>query len=467
MKQQNKNFLYNIAYQLLTFIIPIILTPYVSRVLGVSNVGVYSYSYSIVYYFMLLTMLGINNYGTREVAKCKSREERSKTFRSIYGLQSICGLISFVAYALLVLLYNYDHKEILIINSVFLLSAIFDINWFFFGMEKFKLTTTRNMIIKILSMILVFALVKNESQLPLYTLILSGSILISQLYMWLFLRREIVKAKITAKDIFKHLKPCLIFFIPVISYSIYRVMDKTMIGAMASSTELGNYESAEKIINIPVSLVTALGTVMLPHMSKKSKDEIKESIYSTFELTAFITIPSAIAIAVIAQDFSVLFFGDGFDKTGAILQALVCTIVFSGIANVIRTNFLIPLKKDKIYVTSTILGAIINLAFNAVLIPFFGAYGACVGTILAEFSLMFYQAIKTGKEIHYSKVARIFAKYMVIGCAMAAAMILVSLLNVGQLTKVLLQLAAGAVVYCVICHHYIIEDFLGRKKVKA
>lgn len=467
MKQQNKNFLYNIAYQLLTFIIPIILTPYVSRVLGVSNVGVYSYSYSIVYYFMLLTMLGINNYGTREIAKCKSKEERSKTFKSIYGLQSICGLISCSLYVLLILLYNYDHKEILIINSLFLISAVFDINWFFFGMEKFKLTTTRNMIIKILSIILVFTLVKNENQLPIYTLILAGSMLVSQLYMWLFLRKEIAKVKIRAKEISKHIKPCLIFFIPVISYSIYRVMDKTMIGAMANSVELGNYESAEKIINIPVSLVTALGTVMLPHMSKKSKDEIKESIYSTFELTAFITIPSAIAIAVIAQDFSVLFFGDGFDKTSVILQALVCTIIFSGIANVIRTNFLIPLKKDKIYVTSTILGAIINLAFNAALIPFFGAYGACVGTILAEFSLMFYQAIKTGREIHYSKVARIFAKYIAIGCVMALAMILVSLLDVGQLTKVLLQLAAGAVVYCAICHRYIIEDFLGRKKVKA
>lgn len=463
MKQQNKNFLYNIIYQLLTFIIPLILTPYVSRTLGVDNIGIYSYSYSLVYYFMLLTMLGINNYGSREIAKCKNIQERSHTFKSIHRLQLSCGIIASIGYILLLLIYNYDHKNIMLINSIFLISAMLDINWFYFGVEKFKLTTIRNLIIKLISIILIFVFVKDADDLWKYTLILSGSTLISQIYMWLFIKKDIVKVKIKKKDILKHLRPCIVFFIPVIAYSIYRVMDKTMIGAIATESELGNYENAEKIINIPVSLITALGTVMLPHMSKKNNNEIKEDIKETFKLSAFFTIPSAIALMVIAQDFSVVFFGNGFDKSGTIIQMLASTIIFSGIANVIRTNYLIPLKKDKVYVTSTIIGACLNLVLNAIFIPFFGSYGACIGTIVAEFSLMAYQIINTRSEIAYKQIVRIYLKYILSACIMALVMLLISMINIDIAIKIIIQVICGIITYCFINIRYIMADFLGIK----
>ena len=468
MKKQNKNFLYNIIYQLLTFIIPLILTPYISRTLGADNIGIYSYSYSLVYYFMLFTMLGINNYGSREIAKCKNREERSKTFKSIHGLQLSCGLIAAVGYSILLLAYSYDHRLILILDSIFLLSAVLDINWFYFGIEKFKLTTTRNLIIKLSSVGLIFLFVKTPEDLWKYTIILAGSTLLSQIYMWLFIRKEVDKVKVSRQDILKHLRPCLVFFIPVIAYSIYRVMDKTMIGAIAAESELGNYENAEKIINIPISLATALGTVMLPHMSKKSVDEIKESIQETFRLSAFFTVPSAVALAIIAQSFSMVFFGDGFDKAGTIIQALVCTILFSSIANVVRTNYLIPLKKDKIYVISTIIGACLNLILNAIMIPMLGAYGACIGTIVAEFTLMLYQIVKTRNEIRYGQVVKIYAKRLFSAAIMGAIMIVIATLDLGPILKLVLQLGFGAMVYCLLNIDYLLHDFFGRKpRVRA
>lgn len=464
MKKQNKNFLYNLAYQLLTFIIPIILTPYISRVLGADNIGVYSYSYSIVYYFMLLSMLGINNYGSREIAKCKNKLERSKAFKGIYSIQIFCGLFAVLLYSTLLFLYNYAHKEILLINTIFLISSLLDINWFYFGREKFKLVTTRNIIIKILSAIIIFVLVKTPHQLWLYALLLNITTLLSQIYMWLFLPKEIDNIKLDRTDITKHIKPCLVFFIPVISYSIYRVMDKTMIGAIVESSELGNYENAEKIINIPISIATALGTVMLPHMSKKNALEIRNSIEDTFRLSAFFTIPSAIALTIIAQDFSTIFFGDSFNKAGTIIQFLTCTIIFSSIANVIRTNYLIPLKKDKIYVASTILGAVTNLILNFIFIPRLGAYGACIGTIAAEFLLMFYQAIHTIKDIDYFNVVKIYFKSTILSVAMGLAMLSVSYISIPAINRILIQLSLGALVYCGINHKYLIEEFLGKKE---
>ena len=148
MKKVNKNFMYNMVYQILLYIIPLIVTPYISRVLGAENIGIYSYTYSIVTYFMLLTLLGINNYGTRNIAKNhKNREKLSLTFSSIYYLQITMGIIMLVIYNISIIFMDKAYTMLFLINNLFIISAILDINWLFFGLEEFKITTFRNGII--------------------------------------------------------------------------------------------------------------------------------------------------------------------------------------------------------------------------------------------------------------------------------------------------------------------------------
>ena len=157
MKKVNKNFMYNMVYQKLLYIIPLIVTPYISRVLGAENIGIYSYTYSIVTYFMLLTLLGINNYGTRNIAKNhKNREKLSLTFSSIYYLQITMGIIMLVIYNISIIFMDKAYTMLFLINNLFIISAILDINWLFFGLEEFKITTFRNGIIKIVSVLLIF-----------------------------------------------------------------------------------------------------------------------------------------------------------------------------------------------------------------------------------------------------------------------------------------------------------------------
>lgn len=463
MNTTNKNFIYNIIYQLLIFLIPLIITPYISRVLGVANIGIYSFTYSIVYYFMLASMLGISNYGAREIAKCQNKEETSKKFKSIYLLQLILNLICISIYIFMLIFFKISQKNIMLIQLIFLVSVAFDINWFFFGKEKFKITISRNIIIKLMSLILIFIFVKKQSDLWIYTLIMSCSALLSQMYLWLFLKKEINASKITFKDILSHLKPCLILFIPVISYSIYRVMDKTMIGMLSNTIELGNYESAEKIINIPISFITALGTVMMPHMSKKDIQEIKVLINNTFELAFFIIMPMILGLIIISKDFSVLFFGTEFTKTGTLIQILSISILFSSISNVVRTNFLIPLKMDKIYVISTIIGATINLICNVIFIKKYGAYGACVGTILAEFSLMSYQVIHTRRNINYPSIVKLFLKYFLKSLIMGLFAIIVGSFIKNIFYKLIFQITISIVLYFLLSYKYIINDFFGKK----
>ena len=131
-----KNFIYNLIYQILILIIPLITAPYLSRVVGVSGVGTYSYTYSIVYYFMLLTLLGINNYGNRTIAKVRdNKEKRSKEFWSMYILQLVMGTIMLIIYLGYVLIFDVKYKQIALIQSLFIFSSILDINWFFFGLK--------------------------------------------------------------------------------------------------------------------------------------------------------------------------------------------------------------------------------------------------------------------------------------------------------------------------------------------
>lgn len=451
---------------MLLYIVPIFLTPYLSRVLGPENIGIYSFAYSIVYYFMLATLLGINNYGTRRIAKSKTKEELSKTFISIYKLQLVLGLSCLLVYNILSILLLKENQNIHLINNLFLLSAIFDINWFYFGLEKFKITVFRNAIIKILSVFAIFLFVRTENDLWVYTLIMGGSTLLSQLYLFLFLKKHISLIDVTWRATFKNLKPCLMLFIPVIAYSIYRVMDKTMLGVLSSNLELGYYENAEKIINIPVSLITALGTVMLPHVAKidkTNKEKIQKNINESFKLSLLFIIFTIVLLVFISKDFSIVFFGDRFEKSGEIMSLLSVTILFTGVANVIRTNYLIPFEKDKIYVKSTILGAIVNLICNILFISRFGAIGACIGTILAEFSVMFYQAIKVKNEIDLRNIFKISISYLVRCIPMIIYIIAVNYLVPDLTAKVLLQGIGAAILYFIFNYKYILFDFLGVK----
>lgn len=465
MKTTSKNFLYNAIYQIFILIIPLITTPYVSRILGVDNIGTYAYTYSIVYYFMLFSMLGINNYGSRTIAKCNNDiVNRSNKFWNIYFLQLLLTIIMGMLYLILVALSTYENKLIMLIQGIYLLSVAFDINWLFFGVEKFKITVSRNVIIKIISLLLIFAFVKNQNDLWKYTMIMSASTLVSQLYLWLYLKKYIKKSKIQLKEVLYHLKPCFILFVPVIAYSIYRVMDKTMLGYFANTFELGNYESAEKIINIPISFITALGTVMVPHMSKTEKNNYNKEINETFELCFCFILPMALGLFVISNNFSNVFFGNEFTKTGNIIRLLIPTIIFSAISNVIRTNYLIPKEKDKIYVKSTILGAVINLIFNITFIKKYGAYGACVGTLLAEIVVMLYQIINTTKNIEYEKILELFIKYSLKSIFMAMIIYIIGI-NIGdELVKILLQIIIGGIIYFILSYKYILYEFIGLKK---
>lgn len=457
-----KNFIYNIIYQILIILLPLITTPYIARVIGAQGVGMQSYTYSIANYFVLFAMLGINNYGNRSIAMIRDNKEKlSITFMGIFSLKAIMTIIVMGIYIIYILIIDNEYKVLLLIQFIYIISAFVDINWFFFGMEQFKTTVFRNVIIKLLSVCSIFLFIKDSKDIYFYSLILALSNLISQLVLWRFIKKFVKFKKIKLKDIAIHIKPMIILFIPVVSVSIYKVMDKIMIGQMSSIIQVGYYENSEKIINIPISFIIALGTVMLPKISnlqsKGRVDQIERYISLSMDYTSFISIGAIFGIIGIAKIFIPIFLGNDFIDCILIVSLLAITIIFIAWANVIRTQYLIPQKKDKVYIKSTILGAIINITINIILIERLGAIGAAIGTIFAEASVCIYQTLKVRKELPVLKYLRRSIFYFIPGIIMYIIMNYISNTIGESLVSAIIQIIIGGVIYCIISLLYMIK----------
>ena len=464
MNSVKKNFIYNILYQLLILFLPLITTPYLARVLGPEKTGIYSYAHSKAYYFVLFAMLGLNNYGNREIARNRdSLYDRSRTFWSIYSLQIVTSLITLSLYTIYCAFLRLDDSVSWIL-LLYVLSACIDINWFFWGLEEFKITVTKNTIVKLSSVFAILLFVKSKDDLAVYTLIMVLSNLISQLLLWPYLKNRIVWYKPSKKEVLAHLKPNIILFIPIIAISLYKVMDKIMLGALATYTEVGYYEYSEKIISIPIACVSALGTVMLPRMSNMVAGNRTAQEFSiickSIIIGAGLAISMGFGLMGIAKVFVPLFYGVGYDKCVFLFYILMPSCAFLAVANVLRTQYLIPRRRDRDYIISVILGATVNLIINALLIPYLQSVGAAIGTLAAEATVCFYQIIILRKELPVGVYIKELLSLLLIGTIMLIVVISIPSLGNSVLTigiKIIIGILVFGVLFLLKYKELIIE----------
>ena len=464
------NYLYNLIYNFLILFIPFLTIPYISRIVGVEGVGVYSYTYSIAYYFMLFTMLGVNNYGNRTIAKHRNNKIKlTESFANIYLIQLVLGLIMLAIYLIYVFYFDVEYKAVAAIQSLFIISAILDINWFYFGIEEFKKTITRNTAFKVANAALVFIVVKTPDDLWKYTLIMSGMTLASQLFLWVFLKNYISFAKISFKKIKKHLKSDIILFVPVLAISIYKIMDKIMLGMITGVNEVGFYDNAEKVLTIPITVITSLGVVMLPRMSnivsKGNNRQMEQYIHKSIIFVMFLSFAMSFGLLSISDSFSIAFFGQQFSRVGIILSLLSLTLPITSFANVIRTQYLIPQEKDKIYIKSVLFGAIANLILNIILIPIWSGIGACCSTIIAELIVMTYQAMSVKKYLPIKQYIHETSTFFLKALIMLATIYPINWLNLNSVVRIIAQVAIGTLVYGALNYRYVIS-ILSNRQIK-
>lgn len=469
MKSIKVNFIYNSIYQILVIILPIITMPYVSRMLGVESVGIYSYTQSIAYYFVMIAMLGVGNYGNRTCAiYSNDKDKLSKEFISIYIFQVIVSTIAIIAYIIYITKFDIKYNLLGKIQIIYVASAMFDVSWFFAGIEEFKLITIRNAIVKITTVILILLLVKNEGDLWIYTLIMSSGVFISQIIIWPFINRYINFKKPKLKEIIKHIKPNLILFIPVLAVSLYKIMDKIMIGALSDMIQGGYYSNAEKIISLPTIIISSLGTVMLPRMSNLIANDkmnmAREYIKNSMFFVLYFSIAFTFGLIGISPNFVPIFFGNDFVECIKLITFMSPIIIFIGWSNVIRTQYLIPNSRDREYIVSVALGAVANLSINIILIPSCGALGAVIGTLGAELCVSMVQTIYIKDELPVKEYIRESLVFIPIGFTMAIIIRFLGNISMNKIILLILQIICGGTFYVLVSLNII---FKYNEKIKS
>lgn len=452
-KSIGKNLFYNLLFQIVTLFMPLITTPYVSRVLGKEGIGIYSYTLSIVQYFIILGTLGISMYGNRTIAYVRDNKEKmSKTFWSITILKLVTTGLALVVF-MVIFGFNKKYSYIYIIQSMNVLAAMVDISWLYMGLEDFKKTVTRNLIVKIIGVVCIFLFVKEYSDLSKYVIINGLMLLLGNLVMWAYLPRTVSKCKVKLKDITSHFIPAIQLFIPQIAIQIYVVLDKSMLGTLGTVGDVGLYEQSQKIIKLVLGLVTSLGIVMLPRMSNTFASgnikKLNEYLNNSLKAVIYASIPMAIGLAATSNNFVPWFFGAGFESVSLLMMILTPILVLISISNVLGTQYLLPSNRTKKFTVSVTTGSIINIILNFILIPKIGAIGACIATVFAELSVTIVQYIFVRKNIEKKPILINLAKYIISGTIMFSVVSVVGTFMKANILTTIIQVIVGSITYFV------------------
>lgn len=451
-KSIKKNYIYNLIYQSLTLILPLVTTPYLSRILGSEPIGIYSYTYSIVSYFLLFGSLGVSLYGQREIAYVNEDvKKRKKIFWEIVACRFVTMFIAILIY----FIFLARMGEYAIYYRIWLIELIamaFDISWFFQGMEDFKKTVIRNVIVRLASVTLIFVFVKSPEDLIKYITIYSIADLVGNLSLWRYLPRYFKGIKIGKIKPFYHLHAIILLFIPQIANQVYNLLDKTMIGKIITDkSEVGFYEQGQKVIRVLLTVVTSLGIVMIPRMASTfasgNKKQIIEYMKKSFKFVFFLAFPIVLGLISVSKSFVPLFFGEGYDKVVTLLIVISPTIILTGMANVIGTQYLLPIKRQKEYTITITLGLVINFFLNYILITYYDSVGASIATVISELIVVIAQLYVIRKDIKTKEVLKLSIPYIFASLIMFAITMIEGFVLETSTKTLIIQIISGGLVY--------------------
>jgi len=423
------NFLYNILLNVSKVIFPLITAPYVSRVLEPDGVGLFNFAFNIANYFAFFAALGIPYYGIREIAKIKDDKCKQEKFVSEIISISIVSTILCIGVLLVSIWFIPQLSQnylIFLVSAIVLYITPFRIDWFYSGKEEFSYITIRSLLIKILGVILLFVFVREKSDLLLYVALNAGCNVLNELWNFVKLYQSGIHPYFTLSGS-KHIKPLFILFSSNIALSVYVVLDTIMLGFLSDYSEVGYYNSATHISKAFVPIVTSLAAVVLPRISFLREEgkwqEINLLMNKSFSIVAFLSFPITFGIVTIAPLFVPLFFGQQFH--GAIIPLMIVSfvIIIIGFNNLTGIQVLLGFGLDKYFLYSVCAGAFSNMLFNFLLIPYYGASGAALSSVIAEIvvlSVMLYYVYKYTpvRFIEYNEVIRAFvlsASFLLIG----------------------------------------------------
>lgn len=445
-----KNYLYNLSYQILTIILPIITVPYVTRIFTSDDLGNYGFYYSIVSYFSLFAMLGIGIYGTKQIAAAR---DVSSTFWNIYAIQLIASLLALFVYVITLVSIPEMSGIVPIILGIVLLTKMIDISWLFTGKEDFKKITLRNTMVKVAGVISIFTFIKSSEDLYLYIFLIVIFDFLGQFVMWIPAKKFIKRPSFDTKIIKKNLHPIVLLFLPQVAISLYVVLDRTLLGLLGSYSDVGIYEQGQKLTSILLTVVSSLGAVMLPRvanlLSERKEKEAQNMVRFSFILYNLIIFPMIFGLIAINEVFIKIFLGENFQDVKYVLYIIVFNIMFIGWTNILGYQVLVVRSKNKEFMLSTTIPAIVSVAVNIAVIPFFGYIGASITSVVVEFLVFaiqwYYSRNIINKNLLFNKdLAKIICSSLVM---FGAVMLCKIMLGFDGIVGLVIYLVVGGISY--------------------
>lgn len=450
------NILLNGINTLVGIIFPVITFPYAARVLLPEGIGAINFLNSIVGYVVFLTSLGIPMYAVKEIARCRDdKEDRDKTTVEIIILSSILCLFGYIAVWSLAKFVPRIHGQstLFYILSLTIIFTGIGVNWFYQGIEDFKFITIRGIVIRILSAAALFVFVKDRSDLLIYGFVIVGSTVGNNLLNFIHLGKYINPRLVKWKElkILRHLKPSLKVFILNLIISLYIHVNSIMLGFLSGNEAVGYFSSGTKISHIGLTIITSLGTALLPHCAHLIKTRQMESFESVIKkslnVTLALSLPMAIGLAVLAAPLTTVFCGIEFADSIPVLYLNAPVIIFISLTNVMGIQVLYPMDRINIVIYSVTGGSATNLILNFALIPPYGATGAAFATLAAEFVVLVIQVV-CGKGFYPFKVRDIInARYLIGSLIMGFASYMSIMAVHSNLSKLIIGIGVGVIVY--------------------
>lgn len=477
MKQKSiiKNYIYNVTLTVLNMIFPIITFPYISRVIGVEGVGKVNFVSSIATYFILFASLGIPAYGIREIARVRDNKERmSKVFSEVFLINAISTLICFLIYYVCIFSFKdfSKERELYIVTGILIFFNGLNIDWFYQGIEEYKFITTRSIVFKIVSIIMLFVLVHTKQDYVVYAGITviasSGSNIVNVINC-----RHYVKLTYNHLSLKKHIKPILILFSTQVAVSIYIYLDTIMTGMLSNNVSVGYYTAAIKIDKMSVSIVTALSAVLLPRLSyyveNQMKDEFNKVLIKSISVILFLAIPMTIGLYMLAPEIILLFSGKEFMPAILDMRIMAPLVLIISLSYLINIQIFMPLGKEKLGLRCILFGAVINVILNLTLIPYFKHTGTAISTCITEFCVTMSMIIYSYNYIKHKVLNLKNIKYLFASFTIVIDVLLMRKIFSNHAIIVLFSIIVSIITYFVIlllCKDDILNFILNTGKTK-
>lgn len=452
-KKISINIFYNILNQIVSFIVPLILSPYVARVLSAELIGDYSYALANSSYFVLIEALGFSLYGMLKVSANRADKKYISTlFKEIMIAKFFLMVTCIIVYTISFVWTSSGNKILCAIMIMNIISTGIDSTWFLMGMEDFKTTALRNIAVRLVNIVLIIILVKSEKDFLIYAIIMQLSNVISYIVVFPTVKKYIISSKVSFKNILKHTIKSLIYFVPGIVNTIFTSADKTVLGAFANSYEVGVYEQASKICSLCGSVINSISNAVMPRVTylnhNASNEKSKKFMFKTLHYASVVAIVVTVGIICISDEFVPLFFGLGYEKSAVLLKILAFNVLMSILANYIGQQCLISNDKQNQYNIAISVGAILNVILNLFMVERLQSVGVSVASVVSSGALFLVVLIFSREIISLKNIIQMDWKAIISAIIMFVTIYWLSFDNL--FITLVVKVVVGAAVYITI-----------------